>query len=76
MWPRLLQSANASVRFTPLSRSLHSTRPVLMAIEESMRAKLNQEFKPQDMKIRNDSAKHAHHAAMVAQGGGSGETRE
>ncbi|CAO1626138.1 unnamed protein product [Jaminaea pallidilutea] len=74
MWPRLLQSANASVRFTPLTRSLHSTRPALMAIEESMRAKLNQEFKPQDMKIRNDSAKHAHHAAMVAQGGGSGET--
>lgn len=46
------------------------------SIEASMREKLTAEFRPATLNIRNDSAKHAHHAAMVAQGGGNGETRE
>lgn len=44
-------------------------------IEASMRAKLQEALKPATLNIRNDSAKHAHHAAMAAQGGGNGETR-
>lgn len=50
-----------------------STRPTSM--ESSMRSKLEAEFGPQvEVNIRNDSSKHAHHAAMAAQGGGNGET--
>ncbi|UZJ51219.1 hypothetical protein CBS101457_000539 [Exobasidium rhododendri] len=45
-----------------------------MPIEDSMREKLEREFTPSILNIRNDSSKHSHHAAMVAQGGGSGET--
>ncbi|KOS14229.1 hypothetical protein Malapachy_3770 [Malassezia pachydermatis] len=45
-----------------------------MSVEESIRAKLTGEFSPAHLFIRNDSSKHAHHAAMVAQGGGNGET--
>ncbi|CAO1616893.1 unnamed protein product [Sympodiomycopsis kandeliae] len=45
-----------------------------MTIESSMRSKLTEKFQPQTLNIRNDSSKHAHHAAMVAQGGGNGET--
>ena len=40
-----------------------------------MRTKLVAEFGPEcRVDIRNDSSKHAHHAAMAAQGGGNGET--
>lgn len=39
-----------------------------------MRQKLEAEFGPAEINIRNDSSKHAHHAAMAAQGGGNGET--
>lgn len=39
-----------------------------------MRTKLEAAFAPADVTIRNDSSKHAHHAAMVASGGGNGET--
>lgn len=46
--------------------------PVHSAIEE----KLNEQLKPQSLEIRNDSSLHAHHHAMVIQGGGNGETRE
>lgn len=46
----------------------------VMSVEESMRHKLTGAFEPVHLYIRNDSSKHAHHAAMVAQGGGSGET--
>ncbi|GAC96492.1 hypothetical protein PHSY_004072 [Pseudozyma hubeiensis SY62] len=50
-----------------------STKPTSM--ESSMRSKLEAEFGPQvEVNIRNDSSKHAHHAAMAAQGGGNGET--
>jgi hypothetical protein len=56
-------------------RTLTSTS-YAMSIEASMRAKLTKQLEPIKLNIRNDSAKHAHHAAMVAQGGGSGETRE
>ncbi|EIM24157.1 bola-like protein [Wallemia mellicola CBS 633.66] len=44
--------------------------PVHSAIEE----KLNEQLKPQSLEIRNDSSLHAHHHAMVIQGGGNGET--
>nr|CDI52362.1 conserved hypothetical protein [Melanopsichium pennsylvanicum 4] len=45
------------------------------SMETSMRTKLEAEFGPQvEINIRNDSSKHAHHAAMAAQGGGNGET--
>jgi len=47
-----------------------------MSIEDSMRNKIQSAFKPTHLKIRNDSSKHAHHAAMAAQGGGNGETRK
>lgn len=44
-------------------------------METSMRTKLEAEFGPEvEVNIRNDSSKHAHHAAMAAQGGGNGET--
>lgn len=46
--------------------------PVHSAIEQ----KLNEQLKPQSLEIRNDSSLHAHHHAMVIQGGGNGETRE
>lgn len=46
-----------------------------MPIEASIREKLTQHFSPSVLNVRNDSSKHAHHAAMVAQGGGNGETR-
>ncbi|EST07469.1 BolA protein [Kalmanozyma brasiliensis GHG001] len=50
-----------------------SARPTSM--ESSMRTKLEAEFGPSvEVNIRNDSSKHAHHAAMAAQGGGNGET--
>ena len=50
-----------------------ATKPTSM--EASMRTKLEAEFGPQvEINIRNDSSKHAHHAAMAAQGGGNGET--
>ena len=40
-----------------------------------MQTKLESEFGPEvEVNIRNDSSKHAHHAAMAAQGGGNGET--
>ncbi|PWN46314.1 bola-like protein [Ceraceosorus guamensis] len=45
-----------------------------MSVEATMRAKLEKEFAPAQVTIRNDSSKHAHHAAMVAQNGGNGET--
>jgi hypothetical protein len=32
-------------------------------------------FNPELIRISNDSSKHAHHAAMRAQNGGSGESR-
>lgn len=43
-------------------------------MESSMRHKLEAEYGPAEITIRNDSSKHAHHAAMAAQGGGNGET--
>ncbi|SPO22946.1 uncharacterized protein UTRI_01624 [Ustilago trichophora] len=53
--------------------SASASRP--MSMETCMRTKLEAEFGPQvEVNIRNDSSKHAHHAAMAAQGGGNGET--
>ncbi|PWN46716.1 bola-domain-containing protein [Violaceomyces palustris] len=45
-----------------------------LSMEASMLNKLTEAFSPAEINIRNDSSKHAHHAAMVAQGGGNGET--
>ncbi|CAO1613841.1 unnamed protein product [Parajaminaea phylloscopi] len=72
---RSLRTSVGSHSFSPLLRS-STIRSFAMApsVEASMRQKLTAEFSPQTLNIRNDSAKHAHHAAMVAQGGGSGET--
>ncbi|KAE8212845.1 hypothetical protein CF327_g3559 [Tilletia walkeri] len=44
------------------------------SITASIKHKLTSSLQPTKLEVRNDSAKHAHHAAMVAQGGGSGET--
>ena len=38
--------------------------------------KLIEAFQPELIRISNDSSKHAHHSAMRAQSGGSGETRK
>ena len=60
-----------------LRRGLASVRYYVtqaMSVEASIRSKLTEAFAPSHIFIRNDSSKHAHHAAMVAQGGGSGET--
>ncbi|KAH8107916.1 bola-like protein [Cristinia sonorae] len=43
-------------------------------VEQSIRAKLTALLQPTDLLISNDSWQHRHHAAMKAQGGGSGET--
>ncbi|KAK0523811.1 BolA domain UV induced protein Uvi31 [Tilletia horrida] len=56
------------------SASLSSTSSPPSSITASIQSKLAASFEPTKLDIRNDSAKHAHHAAMVAQGGGSGET--
>ncbi|WFD38276.1 BolA domain UV induced protein Uvi31 [Malassezia japonica] len=45
-----------------------------MTVEESIREKVTGALAPEHLFIRNDSAKHAHHAAMAAQNGGNGET--
>merc|ERR1711974_580241 len=55
-------------------RNVRSYVTQVMSVEESIRRKLTSAFGPVHLYIRNDSSKHAHHAAMVAQGGGSGET--
>ncbi|KAL9936092.1 hypothetical protein V8E36_004934, partial [Tilletia maclaganii] len=52
------------------SSSAQTPGPITLAIH----SKLSAALQPTLLAIRNDSAKHAHHAAMVAQGGGSGET--
>lgn len=64
--------------FTRLSRTAYKVPsqpampgPVHSAIEE----KLSAELSPQKLEVRNDSSLHAHHHAMVLQGGGNGETR-
>ncbi|CAD6885397.1 unnamed protein product [Tilletia controversa] len=44
------------------------------SITSSIQHKLTESLQPTKLEIRNDSAKHSHHAAMIAQGGGSGET--
>ncbi|TIC37056.1 hypothetical protein E3Q09_01011 [Wallemia mellicola] len=66
-----------NVEFEQLSRQAYKVPsqpamqgPVHSAIEE----KLNEQLKPQSLEIRNDSSLHAHHHAMVIQGGGNGET--
>ncbi|TIC08202.1 hypothetical protein E3Q08_00097 [Wallemia mellicola] len=66
-----------NVEFEQLSRQAYKIPsqpamqgPVHSAIEE----KLNEQLKPQSLEIRNDSSLHAHHHAMVIQGGGNGET--
>ncbi|GBE81098.1 bola-like protein [Sparassis latifolia] len=43
-------------------------------VEGSIREKLTAALQPIDLGITNDSWQHRHHAAMRAQGGGSGET--
>lgn len=57
------------------SYATSATRAAPTNMESAMRTKLETEFGPQvEVNIRNDSSKHAHHAAMAAQGGGNGET--
>ncbi|WFD29319.1 BolA domain UV induced protein Uvi31 [Malassezia sp. CBS 17886] len=57
----------------------------VMSIEESIREKVTGALAPTHLFVRNEyvgrrapsyasSARHAHHAAMVAQGGGNGQT--
>ncbi|RSH82573.1 uncharacterized protein EHS24_007555 [Apiotrichum porosum] len=43
-------------------------------VETAIQAKLMNAFNPELIRISNDSSKHAHHAAMRAQNGGSGES--
>ncbi|EPQ57546.1 bola-like protein [Gloeophyllum trabeum ATCC 11539] len=43
-------------------------------VETSIREKLTTLLQPAELTITNDSWQHRHHAAMRAQGGGSGET--
>ncbi|PWN21654.1 bola-domain-containing protein [Microstroma glucosiphilum] len=69
---RLLNPSTASS--LPLRLRSFTSTARIMSIEESMRNKIQSAFKPTHLKIRNDSSKHAHHAAMAAQGGGNGET--
>lgn len=49
--------------------------PSMPIVQPSIENKLNDVLKPTYLDIRNDSALHAHHHAMVIQGGGNGETR-
>ncbi|WWD07491.1 hypothetical protein V865_005592 [Kwoniella europaea PYCC6329] len=43
-------------------------------VETSIQQKIIEAFQPILLRVYNDSSKHSHHAAMRAQGGGSGET--
>ncbi|KEI37506.1 uncharacterized protein L969DRAFT_89459 [Mixia osmundae IAM 14324] len=43
-------------------------------LEDTMRAKLTKRFQPEQLRITNDSAAHAGHAAMRAPGAATGET--
>ncbi|KAH9832199.1 bola-like protein-domain-containing protein [Rhodofomes roseus] len=43
-------------------------------VARSIRTKLSSALQPSELTITNDSWQHRHHAAMRAQGGGSGET--
>ncbi|EIW83142.1 bola-like protein [Coniophora puteana RWD-64-598 SS2] len=43
-------------------------------VESSIQFKLTNALQPSQLTITNDSHLHRHHAAMRAQGGGSGET--
>nr|GAT45444.1 predicted protein [Mycena chlorophos] len=47
---------------------------VVGPVEQSIREKLSTSFAPTVLNIRNDSAKHSHHAPMRAQGTPGGET--
>ncbi len=47
------------------SSSFHTSARA-MSLEASMRSKLSSALAPQSLTIRNDSRKHAHHAAMVS----------
>ncbi|KAN0064881.1 BolA domain UV induced protein Uvi31 [Thecaphora frezii] len=65
-----MSSTPSGVRAFSTSRSA----PAPTGVEASMRSKIERAFGPAEINIRNDSNKHAHHAAMAAQGGGNGET--
>ncbi|PKI85625.1 hypothetical protein MVES_000473 [Malassezia vespertilionis] len=67
----LRSSFGRPVRLSGLRTYVSSTP---MSVEESIREKVTHEFAPEQLLVRNDSMKHAHHAAMAAQGGGNGET--
>lgn len=68
-------SATMASPATGQSRGYATSTQPTMSMESSMRTKLEAEFGPEvEVQIRNDSSKHAHHAAMAAQGGGNGET--
>lgn len=43
-------------------------------VESSIARKLSEALRPASLELINDSAKHASHAAMRAQGGGDGES--
>lgn len=88
--PNLASTSSATSASTPASASTSTSASVSSmsgqtrgyatsskptSMESAMRTKLEAEFGPQvQVHIRNDSSKHAHHAAMAAQGGGNGET--
>ncbi|WVQ79897.1 hypothetical protein IAT38_001997 [Cryptococcus sp. DSM 104549] len=57
----------------PKSRSRSPTR-LPGPVETVIQQKLIEAFDPVLLRVYNDSSKHSHHAAMRAQGGGSGET--
>ncbi|KAI0949398.1 hypothetical protein AcW1_009026 [Taiwanofungus camphoratus] len=61
----------ASLSTSSDPQSLAGTGPM----EKSIKEKLISLLQPLELTISNDSWQHRHHAAMRAQGGGSGETR-
>ncbi|KGB79816.1 hypothetical protein CNBG_5654 [Cryptococcus deuterogattii R265] len=67
---RTMSAASAS---TSTSRGRSPTR-VPGPVETTIQQKVIEAFNPVLLRVYNDSHKHAHHAAMRAQGGGSGET--
>lgn len=70
-----LPASSSTTMSSTQTRGYATTAARPTSMESSMRLKLEREFGPKvEIHIRNDSSKHAHHAAMAAQGGGNGET--
>ncbi|EJT52028.1 hypothetical protein A1Q2_03203 [Trichosporon asahii var. asahii CBS 8904] len=67
-------SMSAGTQAQSASTAAKSAIRIPGPVETSMQQKLMEAFKPQLIRISNDSSKHSHHAPMKAIGGGSGET--